>query len=62
MTKMHTNGGTVVESVRTILKDRGLAGFYRGWSIFFLRMAPAFAVNLVFYEQARRLLGLDYLH
>jgi hypothetical protein len=44
-----------------MVKTRGFCGFYRGWPIFFARMAPAFAINLVAYEQIRRLLGLDYL-
>ena len=49
-----------VPALRALIATRGLAGLFRGWPLFFLRMAPAFAVNLTLYEQARRLLGLAY--
>lgn len=51
----------VLQCFGALIRERGLRSLFRGYPIFFLRMAPAFAVNLTIYEQARRLLGLGYL-
>lgn len=47
--------------IKGLVRDHGLRGLYRGWPVFFARMAPAFALNLTIYEQTRRLLGLPYM-
>lgn len=51
----------VLPVVTALVHDRGLRGLYRGWPVFFARMAPAFALNLTIYEQTRLLLGLPYM-
>lgn len=56
-----SSAGSLTQSIVRLVEQRGLAGFYRGWPIFFARMAPAFAINLTVYEQIRHMLGLDYL-
>lgn len=57
----HETSDSVLRAVQSLLRERGLPGFFRGYPVFFIRMAPAFTLNLTVYEQARRLLGLGYL-
>ena len=36
--------------------------FFRGWTAFFLRSSPVIVCGMPLYEQARRVLGLDYMN
>jgi hypothetical protein len=51
----------VIRCFTALVRDKGARALFRGYPVFFARMAPAFAVNLTLYEQARQLLGLGYL-
>eukprot|EP00933_Yihiella_yeosuensis_P048052 TRINITY_DN44065_c0_g1_i1.p1 TRINITY_DN44065_c0_g1~~TRINITY_DN44065_c0_g1_i1.p1 ORF type:complete len:301 (-),score=54.51 TRINITY_DN44065_c0_g1_i1:110-1012(-) len=46
---------------RDILRSDGPAGFLRGWSSLFVRMAPSSFMTFIIYEQLRKLAGLKYL-
>lgn len=50
----------VVECIRTVVRDEGIGTLYRGWSVFFLRLAPLLCVMMPIYEQTRWALGLGY--
>ena len=45
----------------SMVKAEGPMVFYRGWSAFFIRLAPLNLVLFPLYEQLRRLFGLGYL-
>jgi len=44
-----------------VLREDGAPALFRGWSPFFLRMAPAFVMFHPMYEQLRLLAGLSYM-
>ncbi|CAK9110619.1 unnamed protein product [Durusdinium trenchii] len=46
---------------RLLLSSSGPAGFFRGWTANFFRLAPTFTVGSLIYEQCRLLLGLGYM-
>jgi dicarboxylate transporter 10 len=50
-----------VDCVKTLVREEGMAVFFRGWSPFFVRVVPLFTINLPLYEQIRRLFGIGYL-
>lgn len=63
LTRFQTSpsGTGLARCAQTIYQDHGPRGFFRGWSLFFARVAPLFVVQLPLYEQARRLLGMDFM-
>ena len=42
-------------------RENGIKIFYKGWSLFFSRVAPLFLIQLPMYEQTRKLLGMDFM-
>jgi hypothetical protein len=48
--------------VRVMAKEEGALVFYRGWTVFFSRVAPVFTCLMPFYEQVRLAMGLGYLN
>ena len=50
-----------IHCVRTMLTEEGVGVLFRGWTPFFVRVTPLFAINLPLYEQIRRCLGIGYL-
>ena len=50
-----------LDCARKVIKSEGIAVLGRGWTPFFMRMAPIFTVQMTIYEQCRRLLGLSYM-
>merc|ERR1712008_578908 len=48
-------------SVVTIWIERGMLGFFRGWSANVGRLCPTFIFGSMIYEQTRRMLGLAYM-
>eukprot|EP00466_Bigelowiella_natans_P019682 jgi/Bigna1/91130/estExt_fgenesh1_pg.C_890053 len=50
-----------IHCVQSMIKEEGVAVFYRGWTVFFTRVAPVFTVLMPLYEQVRCLFGLGYL-
>jgi len=46
---------------RTMYREGGFRVFFKGWSLFFSRVAPLFLIQLPLYEQTRRLLGMDFM-
>ncbi|GAB5367323.1 hypothetical protein AAMO2058_001220500 [Amorphochlora amoebiformis] len=53
---------SVLHCAATMARSEGLTVFYRGWSVFFSRVAPVFTCLMPFYEQVRVVLGLGYLN
>lgn len=51
---------SISHCVRSIINDEGPIVLYRGWSVFFLRVAPLLCVMMPLFEQTRRLFGLGY--
>lgn len=50
-----------LECARKLIASEGVGVLGRGWTPFFIRMAPIFTVQMTIYEQCRRLLGLSYM-
>jgi len=44
-----------------IYKTQGIQGFWRGWSIFFIRLTPVMITSSTLYEQMRNQFGLGYM-
>jgi hypothetical protein len=47
--------------IQEIYTTQGILGFWRGWSIFFIRLTPVMITSSTVYEQMRRQLGLGYM-
>jgi hypothetical protein len=56
------NYNGVLHCASTMLKEHGVAVFFKGWSVQFARIAPVFAFNMPLYEQFRKLAGLTYMN
>jgi solute carrier family 25 uncoupling protein 8/9 len=46
--------------VKEIYVKNGIIGFWRGWSLFFMRLTPSLLTYSTVYEQLRHNLGLGY--
>lgn len=51
----------VVDCAKTIAREEGLRGVFRGWTPLFTRVAPVYVLFLPAYEQVRKVFGLDYM-
>jgi hypothetical protein len=51
----------LLDCTRTLLREQGPLGFYRGSMAFFLRSSPIFIMYFPIYEQVRKLLGMGYM-
>jgi hypothetical protein len=51
---------TLVDCIRQIYAQGGISGFWRGWTVFFLRLTPSLLTYSTVYEQLRNDLGLGY--
>ena len=49
----------MVETLRTIVRDEGPRGLYRGLLPNFLKVIPAVSIGYVVYEQLKHLLRVD---
>ena len=49
----------MVDTLRTIVRDEGPRGLYRGLLPNFLKVIPAVSIGYVVYEQLKRLLRVD---
>lgn len=49
----------MVETLRTIVRDEGPRGLYRGLLPNFLKVIPAVSIGYVVYEQLKRLLSVE---
>ena len=54
-------GERLMAVLGSIVRTEGLRGFYRGWSVLFIRVAPIYILYLPVFEQIRVLLGLGYM-
>eukprot|EP00913_Durusdinium_trenchii_P020813 g19552.t1 len=62
MTRYQSSSGqTLLRCAGHVLEEGGPAGFFRGWTANFFRLAPTFTVGSLIYEQCRLLLGLGYM-
>jgi solute carrier family 25 uncoupling protein 8/9 len=52
---------TVTDCVRMIYKEGGIRAFWKGWSVFFVRLTPVLLTYSSVYEQLRYELGLGYM-
>mmetsp|Transcript_2745 Transcript_2745/g.5776 ORF Transcript_2745/g.5776 Transcript_2745/m.5776 type:complete len:344 (-) Transcript_2745:84-1115(-) len=59
---MATKGDRLLVCVKEIYDERGIKGFWRGWSISFLRLTPVMITYSTLYEQFRYKMGLGYLN
>jgi hypothetical protein len=50
-----------VACAQELVRDEGITVLYRGWSVFFGRVAPVFIVMLPLFEQVRNAFGLGYM-
>mmetsp|Transcript_2540 Transcript_2540/g.4966 ORF Transcript_2540/g.4966 Transcript_2540/m.4966 type:complete len:307 (-) Transcript_2540:105-1025(-) len=57
---IHYDG--VLDCARAMVREEGVMVFYRGWTVFFSRVAPVFTVMMPLWEQTRRLFGLNYMN
>lgn len=46
--------------IHDLIRDHGIRGLWRGCAVFFATKTPSFVINLMIYEQMRRMLGLEY--
>ncbi|KNC50658.1 uncoupling protein 2 [Thecamonas trahens ATCC 50062] len=51
----------LIHCASCMIRDEGPMVFYRGWTAFFVRLAPLNLVLFPLYEQLRRLFGLEYM-
>ena len=49
------------DCARSLLRDQGPLGFYRGSVAFFMRSSPIFILYFPIYEQVRKFLGMGYM-
>jgi len=51
---------SIPHMIKSIVREEGPLVLYRGWTVFFARLAPLLCVMMPLYEQTRRALGLGY--
>jgi len=51
---------SISHMVKSIVREEGPLVLYRGWTVFFARLAPLLCVMMPLYEQTRFFLGLGY--
>lgn len=51
---------SLAKCITDIYAQGGLVGFWRGWSVFFLRLTPSLLTYSTVYEKLRQELGLGY--
>jgi hypothetical protein len=56
-----SSNASVTDCVRMIYKEGGIRGFWKGWSVFFIRLTPVLLTYSSVYEQLRYELGLGYM-
>lgn len=63
LTRFQTSrsSSSVLECIQGIYSEAGPRGLFRGWSLFFARVAPLFVVQLPLYEQVRSMLGMGFM-
>lgn len=59
---MATKYDGLLVCVKDIHDERGVKGFWRGWSVSFLRLTPVMITYSTLYEQFRQNMGLGYLN
>ena len=57
-----TSPGSLLYCVQRIYDESGVRGFWRGWSVSFLRLTPVMITYSTVYEQLRYSSGLGYLN
>ena len=57
-----TSPGSLIHCVREIYDESGARGFWRGWSVSFVRLTPVMITYSTVYEQLRYRSGLGYLN
>ena len=57
-----TSQASLVHCVREIYDESGVRGFWRGWSVSFVRLTPVMITYSTVYEQLRYRSGLGYLN
>jgi hypothetical protein len=50
-----------VACARELVREEGITVLYRGWSVFFGRVAPVFTLMMPLFEQVRYAFGLGYM-
>lgn len=51
---------SLYDCVKNIYVQNGFVGFWRGWTLFFVRLTPSLLTYATMYEQLRHGLGLGY--
>ena len=59
---MATKGDRLLVCVKKVYDENGIKGFWRGWSVSFLRLTPVMITYSTLYEQFRYQAGLGYLN
>ena len=54
--------GSLLHCVREVYDESGVRGFWRGWSVSFIRLTPVMITYSTVYEQLRYRSGLGYLN
>lgn len=65
-TRVQSRGGggdpiSLARHAAEIVREGGVAGLFRGWSLSVARLGPTFLVGTSIYEQCRRWMGMGYL-
>jgi Mitochondrial carrier protein len=60
MSKYMNSNKSLFHCIQNVYRENGLAGFWRGWPIFFFRLTPVMLTYSTIYEQLRCQLGLGY--
>jgi len=51
---------SLADCIKEIYLQQGVVGFWRGWTLFFVRLTPSLLTYSTIYEQLRHNLGLGY--
>lgn len=60
MSKYMSSKSGLADCVKDIYQQHGVVGFWRGWTLFFVRLTPSLLTYSTMYEQLRHHLGLGY--
>jgi len=55
------DGRSLSNCIRKVYMEEGIIGFWRGWSLSFLRLTPALLTFSIFYENFRYQMGVGYM-